>query len=331
MRHLYFLLPGTSKRYACGGLFAELKTLKLAQKLCTAEVVTYEQREPDTLFLDDLLQRPDLDNHILVMSWGFHVPKLAKRLRGHNLVYHAHSSGYGFSLPGDVPIITVSRNSLGYWGQRSANAPLFYLPNHIDESFTNRQIPRDIDVLVQVRKSSSYLLNILVPALKPHCNVVCLDSFVDDLGELFNRSRVYLYDSAEYWAISRVSEGFGLPPMEAMACGCQVFSSVNGALADYLDPGFNCQKIGVYSTAYDVERILAALTTPTPKLMAPEDLQPYREEALIPRLRVILAELNQFFDHRANHPSDIPGLTPSRLRCLYLKKVITKIRQKLPK
>lgn len=329
MRHLYFLLPGTNQRYACGGLFAELKTLKLAQTLCPAEVVTYEQREPDTLFLDDLLQRPDLDNSTLVVSWGFHVPKLAKRLRRYNLVYHAHSSGYGFSLPGEVPIITVSRNSLGYWGQRSANAPLFYLPNHIDESFTNRQMPRDIDVLVQVRKSSSYLLNTLVPALKPHCNVVCLDGFVDDLGELFNRSKVYLYDSAEYWALSRVSEGFGLPPMEAMACGCQVFSSVNGALADYLDPGFNCHKIGVYSTAYDVERILAALTTSTPKLMSPADLQPYRQASLLPRLAVILAELNQFFDHRANHSGDVPGLTQPRLSGLYVQQMIRKLRKKL--
>ncbi|MEY3296884.1 MAG: hypothetical protein RLZZ597_144 [Cyanobacteriota bacterium] len=329
MRHLYFLLPGTSKRYACGGLFAELKTLKLAQQICSAEVVTYEQRETDTLFLEDLLQRPDLDNSILVVSWGFHVPKLAKRLRGQNLVYHAHSSGYGFSLPSDVPILTVSRNSLGYWGQRSANAPLFYLPNHIDDSFANRQITRDIDVLVQVRKSSSYLLNTLVPALQPHCNVVCLDGFVDDLGELFNRSKVYLYDSAEYWALSRVSEGFGLPPMEAMACGCQVFSSVNGALADYLDPGFNGQKIGVYSTAYDVERILAALAAPTPKMMSPADLQPYREAALVPRLAVILEELNQFFDHRAKHPGDIPGLTQPRLTRLYVQQVMRKIRKKL--
>lgn len=329
MRHLYFLLPGTSKRYACGGLFAELKTLKLAQHICSAEVVTYEQREPDTLFLDDLLQRPDLGPSMWVISWGFHVPKLAKRLRGQNLVYHAHSSGYGFSLPGQVPILAVSRNSLAYWGQRSANAPLFYLPNHIDDSFTNRQISRDIDVLVQVRKSSRYLLNTLVPALKPHCNVVCLEGFVEDLGKLFNRSKVYLYDSAEYWALSRVSEGFGLPPMEAMACGCQVFSSLNGALADYLDPGFNCQKIGVYSTAYDVERILAALTTPAPKRMSPEDLQPYREEALIPRLGVILAELNQFFDHRAQHQGDVPGLTQPHLSRLAVQRFLAKVKQKI--
>ena len=226
MRHLYFLLPGTRKRYACGGLFAELKTLKLAQKLCSAEVVTYEQREPDTLFLDDLLKRPDLENSIFVISWGFHVPKLAKKLRGQNLVYHAHSSGYGFSLPSDVPIITVSRNSLGYWGQRSANGLLFYLPNHIDESFTNRQMPRDIDVLVQVRKSSDYLLNTLVPALKPHCNVVCLEGFVDNLSDLFNRSKVYLYDSAEYWALSRVSDsGPALLARPRPGAACQAAGS----------------------------------------------------------------------------------------------------------
>ena len=49
MRHLYVLVPGTGKRFHCGGLFAELKTLKLAQQICSAEVVTYDQREANTL------------------------------------------------------------------------------------------------------------------------------------------------------------------------------------------------------------------------------------------------------------------------------------------
>ena len=118
MRHLYVLVPGTGKRFHCGGLFAELKTLKLAQQICSAEVVTYDQREANTLFLDDLLQGPGLNNSIFVISWGFHIPRLVKRLRGYPVVYHAHSSGYGFNLPGDIPIITVSRNSMGYWGQQ---------------------------------------------------------------------------------------------------------------------------------------------------------------------------------------------------------------------
>ncbi|NJL48574.1 MAG: glycosyltransferase family 1 protein, partial [Leptolyngbyaceae cyanobacterium SM2_5_2] len=105
--------------------------------------------------------------------------------------------------------------------------------------------------------------------------------------------------------------------------------SVNGALADYLDPGFNCQKIGVYSTAYDVERILAALHSPDPKHLLPEDLHPYRAENLLPRLATILAALNHFFDHRAKHPADIPGLTKPRLARLYWQKFTTKVRQRL--
>ena len=117
MRSLYFLLPGTGKRFACGGLWAELKAFELAKQVCPAEVVTYREREKETLFLDDVFQQKDLSNVIFVMSWGFDVAKLAKRLRNYHAIYHAHSSGYGFTLPSSVPIITVSRNTLGYWGQ----------------------------------------------------------------------------------------------------------------------------------------------------------------------------------------------------------------------
>jgi glycosyltransferase involved in cell wall biosynthesis len=329
MRKLYFLVPGTGKRYACGGLFAELKTLELARRICSAEVVTYEQREANTLFLDDLLQGTWSDDGIFVISWGFHVPKLARRLRSYQVVYHAHSSGYGFKLPGDMPIITVSRNSMAYWGQTCPNGLLFYLPNLLSPEFSDRGLPRDIDVLVQARKSSEYLLKSLVPALQPHCNVVLLEQFVDDLGELFNRSKVYLYDSAEYWALRQVTEGFGLPPMEAMACGCQVFSSMNGALADYLDPGFNCYKIGVYSTAYDVQRILAALQAPNPLRLTESDLKPYREEAVIDRFEVILAEINRFFDHRVNLNPDVPGLSKARMARLFAQRVRQKLKEKL--
>ncbi len=329
MRKLYFLVPGTGKRYACGGLFAELKTVELARQLCSAAVVTYEQREPDTLFLDDLLPGPSLEDSIFVVSWGFHVPKLVRRLRGCQVVYHAHSSGYGFKLPGDIPIITVSRNSMGYWGQTCPNGLLFYLPNVLSENFADRGLNRDIDVLVQGRKSSEYLLNTLVPALKPHCHVVLLDAFVDDLGELFNRSKIYLYDSAEYWAQQRVSEGFGLPPMEAMACGCQVFTSLNGALADYLDPGFNCYKIGVYASDYDVERILKALQTPHPLKLMEASLKDYRQEAVLPRFSKILAEINHFFDHRRQYTPDVPEFSTSRMAHLFAKRVSKKIREKL--
>jgi hypothetical protein len=51
---------------------------------------------------------------------------------------------------------------------------------------------------------------------------------------------------------------YGLSRLEAMACGCTVFSSINDALSDYLDPGFNCHKLCVYSKQYDIEPILTA-------------------------------------------------------------------------
>ena len=326
MRKLYFLVPGTGGKFACGGLWAELKTLRLAQQLCSAEVVTYRQREANTLFLDDVLQSSNLQDVIFVMSWGFDVAKLASKLKAYNAIYHAHSAGYGFNLSAAVPIITVSRNTLGYWGQQAPNSLIYYLPNQISDEFRNLNRSRDIDVLVQARKSSEYLLHRLIPALKQQCNVRVVESYVEDLGGLFNQAKVYLYDSAEYWAQQRVSEGFGLQPMEAIACGCQVFSSVNGGLSDYLDPGFNCHKIAGYSQEYDIQRILNVIQSKTPALLPqPNFLEEYRTENITQRLQVILTELNDFFDHKPLYLANIPTLTPSRKAKLFLQRVCKKL------
>lgn len=333
MRKLYFLLPGTGGKFACGGLWAELKTLRLAQQICEAEVVTYRQREKETLFLDDVLQQPDLSQIIFVMSWGFDVPRLAKRLQGHHAIYHAHSAGYGFRLPSQVPIVTVSRNSLGYWGQRSPHALIYYLPNQIGDEFQNLQLNRDIDVLVQARKSSEYLMQQLIPALESHCKVYVVNHYVEDLGQLFNRAKVYLYDSAEYWAQQNVSEGFGLQPLEAMACGCQVFSSVNGGLSDYLDPGFNCYKIAAHSRSYDLRRILAIVQQNQPLTLPDPFLAEYRSDNILARLRLILTEINQFFDAQAQtvkskSAEPIAELTALKIMQLRAKRLLQKLKKR---
>ncbi len=328
MRKVYFLLPGTDGKFACGGLWAELKTFKLVLSVCHAEVVTYRQREKNLLFLDDLLKNANLNDVIFVISWGFHIAELATKLHQHNVVYHAHSAGYNFSLPASIPIITVSRNTMGYWGQKSSSSLIYYLPNQISDEFVNLDQDRDIDVLVQTRKSSEYLIQELIPALQKQCKVEVVNSYVEDLPGLFNRAKIYLYDSAEYWAQQYVSEGFGLQPMEALACGCQVFSSVNGGLSDYLDPGFNCYKIAGYSREYDIQRILKVLESGTKLNLSEAILSEYRTENIIHRLTVIFQELNDFFDHKVNHPSNIKSLTKIRAFKLLLKRISGKLKKK---
>ena len=325
MRKLYFLLPGT-KGIGGGGLWAELDTCNLARQICDAEVVTYRQREAH-LFLDDLLPKVNPQSSTFIIGWGFDVPQIIARLKGQNVIYHAHSSKYGFTIPPEIPIIAVSRNTMGYWGEKAANNLIYYLPNRIGDEFCNLNRPRDIDILVQTRKSSKYLLQQLIPALKSNYRVEIIDRYVADLAGLFNRSKIYLYDSAEYWATNNVTEGFGLPPLEALACGCVVFSSVNHGLADYLDPGFNCHKIAGYSLEYDLERIDRVLQQPNKVDLS--WLQQYRSESLIPKLKVILTEIDRFFDRRPHLTADIKGLNPGRINRLKIQGAIAKLQRKL--
>ena len=264
-----FLVPGTSNRFRCGGLSVELQTARLVAGICATEVVTYRQRQLDSPFLDDCLKAEKPDPSVLwIVSWGFDVPGLIRRLRGHRVAYHAHSSGYGFSLPPNVAVLAVSRNTLGYWGARAPRNSLHLLPNALDDAWLKRGARgstelRPIDVLVQARKCSPYVLNLLVPALRSSGLIVEVQTgWVEDLVDLFNQSTVYIYDSAEYWRSRGVSEGFGLPPLEALSSGCVVFSSFNHALSDYANPGFTTHQIGCSSLVFDQQRIISAVNAP---------------------------------------------------------------------
>ena len=297
------LVPGTSKRFRCGGLSVELQTARLLSSLCATELVTYRERHQDHPFLDDLLNvEPPRPEVLWIVSWGFDVPALVRRLRNHRVAYHAHSSGYGFTLPPGVPVLAVSRNTLGYWGDRCPRNPLLLVPNAIEPGWLERGARgsaerRPIDVLVQARKSSRYVLDQLVPALRQQgLRVEVQSGWVDDLVDLFNRSCVYLYDSAEYWRGRGVTEGFGLPPLEAMACGCVVFSSLNHALADHGDPGRMVHQIGCGRLAFDVLRIEAAVRDPAgwrpPAAALNTVLEGSSEASLLQRWTVALDQLD---------------------------------------
>jgi len=316
-------VPGTTGKFRCGGLLVELQTARLVSRIAPVEVVTYRQREPDHPYLDDLLSAEVSPGEALwIVSWGFDVPKLLRRLKGRPTAYHAHSSGYGFDLPPGVPVLAVSRNTLGYWGNRAPRNPLFLVPNALEPQWlergarpgragtvmsaetANTAARRPIDVLVQQRKSSSYVVKQLVPALRARgLRVEVQSGWVDDLVDLFNSATVYLYDSADYWRGRGVSEGFGLPPIEALACGCVVFSSLNHALADLLDPGRLGHQIGCGTLEADVERIAVAVAEPEGWRAEPEALADVlaasAEGALLQRWSQALQSLEESWRHLA--------------------------------
>jgi hypothetical protein len=327
-------VPGTTGRFRCGGLLVELQTAGLVGSLRPSQLVTYRQREAAHPFLDDLLRgEPAPGQALWVVSWGFDVPALLRRLRGRPVAYHAHSSGYGFSLPPGVPVLAVSRNTLAYWGEKASRQPLFLVPNALQPKWVERgarpplaaaaeaRAPRRaIDVLVQRRKNSRYVLEELVPALRRAGLRVELQSgWVDDLVDLFNSASVVLYDSADYWRGRGVSEGFGLPPIEALACGCVVFSSLNHALADSLDPGVLGHQIGHGTLVADVERIASAVAAPPAWQSDPQALERLLRECsepvLLERWRRALEAIDLHWDRclqRGEPP--LRALPPWRLR-----------------
>ena len=274
------------------------------------EVVTYRQREDGRSFLADLLREESLPGGagaaLWIVSWGFDVPWLLRQLKGRACAYHAHSSGYGFSLPAGVPVLAVSRNTLGYWGDRAPRNPLWLVPNALSPEWLERGQrsgagERSIDVLVQMRKNSAYVLKQLVPALQARgLRVEVQSGWVDDLVDLFNSAKVVLYDSADYWRGRGVTEGFGLPPLEALACGCVVFSSFNHALADTLDPGRMGHQLGSGTLASDLGAISAAVQDPVSWRPQPADLNSVLaaacETELLKRWRQATDAINQHWD-----------------------------------
>lgn len=310
MRPLCFALPALDLR--AGGHTAQMRFADAAGQIRPVTVATYRQRTPQVPLLDDLLRSGDRDAFIYVVHWGPHVPALLRRLAGRDVVYFAHSTGYRFELPPEVPIVAVSRHTMAHWGRRAHGGPLYHLPNVLPDGFRPGDGPRDIDVLVLRRKSSSYLLRDLVPALETQCHLVVVDRWVEDLAAWFRRSKVYLYDSTEFWMSRGVTEGHGLPPLEALACGCTVFSSLNDGLADYLDPGFNCQQLRVYAGAHDLARVLAAVREwcddEATRSRIEATLAPYQRRSVLARMEQILPAIERFFEARASCRPDIEAV-----------------------
>ncbi len=85
------------------------------------------------------------------------------------------------------------------------------------------------------------------------------------IGRVSDNDLPVLYSAAHAFVFPSVYEGFGLPPLEAMACGCPVLSSSSTSLPEVCGPAFNPlnpeQGAVIYFDPFDTNSISGALAT----------------------------------------------------------------------
>ena len=291
-RPIAILVPQRAAGTYSGGHLTQLRLAEALAFVADVTVIGYDIRRAQ-----DAVERHRevLNDSFVICGVGSHVERLAALLKSERVVYWANSVGWFNSLDSEVPILAASRYTLGYLGEIWPDSFLAYLPNPLSDEFTNERQQRTIDVLVQRRKCSRYVLDVLVPELqRTGLTVTVLDESVDSLASYFNRSCVFLYDSRDHWLRENLSEGFGLPPLEALACGCVVFSSVNAGLSDFIDPGVNAFKIAAGSLEQDVAQITSKVADFDEERQA--DLSQFRYAAVQQRWITLEPLLEAFFE-----------------------------------
>ncbi len=68
----------------------------------------------------------------------------------------------------------------------------------------------------------------------PLLNEALLDPRIKYVGRVTDNDLIRLYRASWYFIIPSILEGFGIPPLEAQACGCPVLSSFTSSLPEVL-------------------------------------------------------------------------------------------------
>jgi hypothetical protein len=215
---------------------------------------------------------------VFAVTYGPMVPKHIAAIRQRSrapILYYAQSFGWR-SLRGtapnsyrmthdDIDIVCNSRYVMAQWNSHAPANRTAYIPPPLSAAFGDHLAERDIDVLVHTRKQSSYCTERLIPALEQRgLRVHRIESWVpqEQLAVLLNRTKVFLYVVPLVWSgwlQYPLGEGFGLPPLEALACGAQVASNLLGGVNDFLEPEVNCVKVRARNPDEDVSAIQQAL------------------------------------------------------------------------
>jgi len=298
-----------------GGHLFTVGFAKLLKEHAEVELVSYNLKEEGVWYLPEVEEKLENEGYVCIITWGPHVNFLLEKYYGKfPLVYLQQSMDWGIKLPIDVPVLCVSKYVMAMAQLEWPSNPQFYMPIVLPEECKNTDQQRDIDVLIVKRKLPEYITQTLRKELEKQCNVYYLDSFVtrEELYSLFNRSKTYLYafdpqrceHTSSGW---RMMEGGSLQALEAMLCGCTVFSDLRGGPIDFVQPWEHGYKLQTHSMQWDIHQILNAVHK-FPQIGHAEHEQYIHEhygiEAFQRRAESFISFISEYTEFIKTHPSD---------------------------
>jgi glycosyltransferase involved in cell wall biosynthesis len=262
----WFLQPSIfDPFYKCGGWQIFNRMYELVGKVRNSEIITYRHREKGYRYLDDI-PSDELFSGIVWIHWQSHYRELSERLHPDvRIVAYPMNTSYGRRfgevIPDRWPLVCLSRYIAADYSIKDPWRHISYLGPALNPKAKNYHLPRDTDVLVHMRKNVPYVRNELVPALRTQVKIEVIDSFMpqNEFLARLNRCKVYLYWVHKQLLSIWIHEGFGMQPLEAIACGAFPVSNFYGGLSDYLEAPYNCYKIGVHSLEFDIKQIRKAV------------------------------------------------------------------------
>ncbi|MGC8870639.1 MAG: glycosyltransferase family 4 protein, partial [Brevinematia bacterium] len=90
---------------------------------------------------------------------------------------------------------------------------------------------------------------------------------IEFTGKISDEEIVKLYNESELFIFPSLHEGFGLPPLEAMACGCPVLASNSSSIPEI------CIDAAMYFNPLDIEDIANKLIKATSNTSLLEELR----------------------------------------------------------
>jgi len=124
------------------------------------------------------------------------------------------------------------------------------------EAFARLKQDTSIDHRLVVVGSRTWFAPILAQAIRQHQ----LEDEVRLVGYVPDEDLPYFYSGAELLVFPSLFEGFGIPPLEAMACGCPVVAGRAAAIPEVV--GDAALLVDPYSVDSITEGMYAVLTDP---------------------------------------------------------------------